>query len=107
MEAGATWSAHVEKDKEATTTHVPGVLVGARCTGTQATMGGEEAWTYDIPWSEGEVSDLAQQVKHPFRRKPTMPDTVKEAAVQITVGGPTAVAERAGKSDPSMALQSS
>ena len=39
------------KDKEVTLTHVPRVLVGARCAGTRATMGGE-AWTCDIPWAK-------------------------------------------------------
>ena len=54
-----------DKDKEVTTTHVPRVLVGARCIGTQATMGSKEAWTGGIR-SDGELSDLARQVKHPF-----------------------------------------
>ena len=35
---------------------------------------------------------LAKQVKHPFDSPPAMPDTVLEAALQIAVGGPTAVA---------------
>ena len=37
-----------------------------------------EVWTCGISWSEREVSDLAQQVKHPFDGQPTIPDVVKK-----------------------------
>ena len=101
-------AAPVEKDYEVTPSHVPRSLVGARCAGTPATIGGQEAWTCDIPWGEREFLRPGAAGISLFRRparnarcgeRGSLPDhrgrdnsrAVKEAAFRITVGGATAV----------------